>query len=89
LKNLDAECVFAWCVLPWICLATAVGVVMWLCSLLGGASHLLSIVCCSAVSWIFFRQAKKEPMFTRVLGYCAALFFGFCAVAITGVFNNG
>ena len=85
--KVNGQCFLAWCILPWICLAAAVGIVMWLCSLFGGASHLLSIVCCIAVGALFFRGAKKEPMFTKVLGYGASVLFWFCALAITGIFN--
>jgi hypothetical protein len=61
---------------------------MWFSSLVGGAANLFATVGCGAMSWLFFRGARREPMFTKVLGYMMSAFFAFCVVAMTGVFNG-
>lgn len=85
-RRVDPLNAFVWLVLPWFCLGVWVAGLMWLSSLVGGGSTLFSIIGCSLASWWFFKAAKKEPMFTRIIGYCVGSFLGFCAVALTGVF---
>lgn len=89
-RKIDPACGFAWLVLPWICLATAVGSVMWLSSLVGGAATLFSIVGCSILFWLFFKQSLAEKgAMAKAVGLSAAALFGCCAVVIVaGVFHG-
>jgi len=85
----DPACAIAWLVLPWICHAASIGLVMWLSSLVGGAAALFSAVACGIVCWLFFKQAGKEKIVARLIGYGFSVVFGLCAVVIVAGGING
>jgi len=62
---------------------------MWLSSLVGGAAALFSAVACGIVCWLFFKQAGKEKIMARLIGYGFSGFFGLCAVVIVAGGING
>ena len=88
--KVDGQCFLAWCVLPWICLAGFIGLVMWLCSLVGGAATLFSAVACAIVFWVFFKQAGREKgAGAKAFGYSASALFASCfAVIVMGGING-